>query len=279
MPTSREPTLWELLVTVPPDSAELAGQILIEAGAGAVEEREAEQLVVYSESPSELERIAAAARSELPEGSRLETLVSRAQSWRTDWILHLGPVEVTDRVVVQPATDGTPAPAGMQRLLIEPGLVFGVGSHPTTRLAARLLEPRAAGARVLDVGTGSGVLAMIAVLAGAEHAFGIDTDAASVRSAEHNARLNGLQSRCTFSTHPASEVSERYPLVVANIEAPVLLQLSDQLARVTGKTLILAGLLEEREAEITGAFRDRGLAVVERAALDGWCALVLERGA
>jgi ribosomal protein L11 methyltransferase len=142
--------------------------------------------------------------------------------------------------------------------LFDPKLSFGDGAHPTTRLASVALERACrarSGSSVLDLGSGTGVLAFVALLSGARQALGIDIDPVSIAAAEHNAELNGLAQHCRFCL-PASAHEQAFDLVVANLEAPTLLSLVEPLIRYGrgAKRLILTGFLATRELEIAAAF-------------------------
>jgi ribosomal protein L11 methyltransferase len=229
--------------------------------------------VVWAQSRQAAERFERTARRF---DARVE-LVERDDSWQTEWTRHLVSERVTDGFVLQPVADDTPAPAGTQRLWFRPELAFGVGSHPTTRLAARSVQRlcRARpGLTALDVGSGTGVLAFIAVLSGARDCLGIDIDPVAVRAAAENARLNELAERTRFEVTPLAEISDRHDLVVANLEAPVQLELARDLSRVveTGGVLVATGFLMERRDEIGAAL---GLAVDREDSESGWSLLEL----
>jgi ribosomal protein L11 methyltransferase len=167
-------------------------------------------------------------------------------------------IALTPSLVIQPLWDETPAPPGAQRILFDPKLSFGDGAHATTRLASVALE-RACRARsglsVLDFGSGTGVLAFVALMSGAEFAWGIDIDPVSIEAAERNAALNALEQRSQFSP-PTAPPRRRFDLVVANLEAPTLLSCAADLAHhaLGAERLILTGFLANKEAEISAAF-------------------------
>ena len=154
--------------------------------------------------------------------------------------------------------------AGAARVvLLEPAMAFGFGDHPTTRLAARAVERfcrRGAPSAVLDVGTGSGVLALVAALSGARRAVGIDVDPRAVIAARRNAALNGVAARCRFSRAKLAQLPGRYPLVVANIGAQTLMDSAKALRRrlSAGGTLLLTGILSGDAAEVLACYTKLG---------------------
>ncbi len=277
--------LFALVIRAEAPVADAVGSLLFEAGAGGFEEREAGEAVelrVYATERTEAERLARAVEvycSSLPgagPGWSVEVVEIANSRWRTRWSDYLVQERLTERLVVQPATDPTPAPPGTRRIVFEPRMVFGVGSHPTTRLAARAVERYALaheGCSALDVGTGSGVLAFVAASSGAGRVTGIDADPAAVEAARHNAGLNALS--VSFSEANLESLGDSYELVVANMETPTLLALAPLLASHTAGCLVLSGLLEERSEEVRSAFSAHGLTTCEQESEAGWTLLTL----
>ncbi len=272
--------VWELSIECAPERAPEVAQALFDAGAGGLEERtrgDRALLVVWTDDPELRERLTATVR-ELALEAELGEL---DDSWQREWMKHLGQERVSDGFVLQPLGDPTSAPPGTTLLLFDPAQAFGVGSHPTTRLAARAVERACrerAPSSLLDVGTGTGVLALIAARAGARDVIGIDVDPSAVAAATRNAELNQLAARCSFGTTPLAELGRSFELVVANVEAPVQLALAPLLARTVSPAgrLLVTGFLTERSDEIAAAI---GLAV-RRAEHDGeWCLLELDKPA
>ena len=255
--------LVKLLVRTPRKLAETVSSALFEAGAGGIEERDGSKLlVVYTADRETAERIAARARALLreiapgPNGIAFNIEVDESSDWASAWTRHLGQIALTPRLLIQPVWDETPAPPGSQRILFDPKLSFGDGAHATTRLASVALERACrarAGLSLLDFGSGTGVLAFVALLSGAESAFGVDIDPVSIEAAERNAALNALLGRCQFSLKAPER---KFDLVVANLEAPALLASAAELKRhaLLAERLILTGFLATKEAEIVAAF-------------------------
>lgn len=159
-------------------------------------------------------------------------------------------------------------------LHIEAGAAFGTGLHPSTALLLDVLVERRP-SEVLDVGTGSGVLALAALRLGAKRATGIDVDADSIEVARANAVRNSLDAKLRLSTQPLASLETRYPVVLANILPAELTALADGLIRVLGPeaSLWLSGLQPVHVDEVAAAYRHRGLRVVGTRIRDGWAAL------
>ncbi len=279
--------LVKLVVHTPRKLSETVSTLLFEAGAGGIEELDSgRRLVVYAETREVAEGIAARTRDLLkqaasgPRGITLNVEVDESSNWATAWTEHLGQVALTPSLVIQPLKDETPAPEGARRIWFDPQLAFGDGGHATTRLASAALERvcRAnPGARVLDFGSGTGVLAFAALLSGAASAWGVDIDPVSVAAAQRNAELNGLSDRAHFSL--PSELGEpAFELVIANLEAPALRSVaSDILKRAaSANTLILTGFLRDLEPEIAVEFAP-AFQIAARASEEDWALLELAR--
>lgn len=286
----------ELRVDIDPELTDALSSCLFDAGAGGVTEQEGDEhsrLVVYCQDADEAARLQGAieifrdrARSAFPD-AHMGTVVQTPleADWQSTWLEALRPARLTDSIVLRPL-HAAPAPEGEETLWFEPASCFGSGDHPTTRLAARVVEQRCLAQaatesilRVLDVGTGTGVLCFVALRRGAQHAVGIDIDEVAVEAAQRNAELNELASMCHFSAVPVAELDETYELVVANIDAVTLQALApDLLARLApGGTLYVTGLLEEQEQEVSGRFTALGARVELRETDGDWVLLGLVR--
>jgi ribosomal protein L11 methyltransferase len=189
---------------------------------------------------------ATAALAELPErwAPRVEEVVGDA--WRDEWKKHFEPFRVCPGVVVRPPWREVEPAAGERVVVLEPGRAFGTGLHETTSLVAEALAAmRLEGTAVLDVGCGSGILALIALVLGAARARAVDVDPDAVAVARENAVRNGLADRLVADETPVDAVAEQYPLVLANIESRTLAELAPALvARVApAGTLVLSGIL------------------------------------
>lgn len=214
-------------------------------------------------------------------GLQLEALRALADQ---DWVRltqsQFEPVAITDAFWIVPSWHTVPA-AAVQTIRLDPGLAFGTGTHPTTRMCLRWIARHAPTAaarwtRVLDYGCGSGVLAIAAALHGAQAIDAVDIDPAAVEAARANARANGVELRCG-----APELAhETYGLVLANILATPLRVLAPLLCQrvAPGGDLVLAGILERQAAELQQAYAPwLELSVDDRD--DGWILMTARRAA
>lgn len=243
------------------------------------------RLVAYFElAPDALTALRQRLGSLAPHAHLLEFAPFTDTSWRTAWKAFFHPRRLSARSIVTPPWDPGSPEEGDVRIIIEPGMAFGTGTHETTQLVSGLLDDLLADSpdrSILDVGTGSAILSMLALKLGATKAVrGIDVDADAIESAQANLPLNGIDpQRLDLSTTPLDAIDQTYDLVLANILGHILLALQPQLQSHTspGGTLILSGMIEHQVPLLREAFAHPDW--IERAHhhLDPWHALVLER--
>lgn len=253
-------------VDVPPEDVDEISGLLFELGAQGVEERDATTLAKSAAADrttlvaSFVTREAAEeAIAEIPAEllPRYEEVVGDA--WRDAWKEHYKPYAIAEGIVVRPPWEAYDANPGEVVLELEPGRAFGTGLHETTRLVARALKSHAAemaGHPILDVGCGSGILALIALLLGASRAVATDIDPEAIDVTRENATRNGLASRVEAVTRELSEVDLVAPVVLANIEARVLIPMAPELSRhvAPGGLLLLSGILVPQKDEVRAAY-------------------------
>lgn len=205
------------------------------------------------------------------------------RDWSESWKVHFKPFAIVPGLVIAPTWEHYEAREDEQVLVMDPGMAFGTGHHETTRLCLELLNESAAlssGGTLLDVGAGTGILAMAAALFGARWVVGIDNDPEAVKAARANCHLNGLSKRIEISDQNLQDIKNTFDLVVANIVHDVLLELSKELARVTGEagSLVLSGLIEGAQSDnITRSLEDKGFQLVDKRTDGQWCALLLKK--
>jgi ribosomal protein L11 methyltransferase len=241
-------------VEVPEDEADEASGRLFELGAQGIEQRDGSTLVrsgvdrVLLVASFKDHESALAAVEELREdwSPRVQEVVGDA--WRDEWKKHFEPFAVCPGVVVRPPWRAYEPAPGEHVIELEPGRAFGTGLHETTSLVAEILAEQAEAFRektILDVGTGSGILSLVALTLGAGRAVAIDVDPDAVQVTRENAERNGVTGRVDASTRPLERIAGAFPMVVANIEARALVELAPALApRVQrGGWLVLSGIL------------------------------------
>jgi len=281
---------YALTMDVPDEEAELAASELWDAGASGLEVRDSEAPPmpgVRGPKPGEAildaafsaEEEAEAARVELAQRfprARLLLEAVEEKDWSTAWRSQIRSTRV-DRLWVGPPWEAAPVDA--VALHIEPKMAFGTGDHPTTALCLEAVDSFLLdhpGASVLDVGTGTGVLALAARKLGATRVVGLDNDSVSVGLARENAQRNGVTG-VALSGATLDEVPGRFTLVLANILANTLVALARPLAAHVEHTLVLAGVLAQQADEVTAAFVQEGLHPKPVAACGDWVRLTFTR--
>lgn len=200
--------------------------------------------------------------------------------WENGWKQYYKPMEIGDRLIVIPAWEKAQATSRVP-LILNPGLSFGTGSHATTRLCLKALEKRIhGGERVLDLGCGSGILFIAALLLGAKSAFACDIDDKAAGVARENAALNHIGSSSytvragDILTDPSlrEEIGTGYDVVLANIVADVILALAPAVRSLLreGGVFVCSGIIDDRAVEVADCLRAAGLAILESHESEGW---------
>lgn len=210
----------------------------------------------------------------------LSTKTVRDSDWENNWKKFYKPLEIGERFLVVPEWEEASA-GGRVNLRLDPGLMFGTGSHATTRMCLAALEKYAgAGKKVLDLGCGSGILSIAALLLGAAEAFACDIDDKCVGVAYENAALNGIGKAhytvragdVTTDSRLQKEFGGDYDVIVANIVADVIIALSTQVRRFLkpGGVFLCSGIIDDRAAEVKGKLIDAGWEILEENTSEGW---------
>jgi ribosomal protein L11 methyltransferase len=283
------PALWfEVSIPTHADRVDLVTGALAAAGITGSEIREpragAAEIVVYLDADSQESAAARAAEiaNLLPgvDPADVEVRASVPETvWTENWRSHFAPVAIGRRLRIVPPWESAEDPERVT-LVINPGGAFGTGRHETTALCLEAIEEHVfPGARVADVGCGSGVLGIAAAKLGASQVVASDMDPAAVEATRENAVANGVAAKITACESSAPPRGQIFDVVVANIYSDTLVALAEPLAACVGPagTLVLSGIEANRSAEVERAYLARGLQREDVRTRGEWAALVFRR--
>jgi len=212
----------------------------------------------------------------------IETSSINEEDWATAWKKYYHPTKIGKKLVVVPCWEEYTLGEGEIRVTLDPGMAFGTGTHETTRLCMQLLEDCIdTNADMLDIGTGSGILAITSLLLGAKSAIGVDIDELSVKVAYENAQLNNMQDKIKLVCGDLTEkVTGKYDVVCANIVADVIIRLSLDVQNFMhdSSVLLVSGIIDERCDEVVIALQKVGLEITEKITENGWVAMKCKQG-
>jgi ribosomal protein L11 methyltransferase len=280
---------WHALDLITTSEArEAVEYALMEAGALGTETAEAGddslRVSAYFDQLPNRERV----RAELAEALRIYELPSSSvrdmtvrevadHDWLLEWKKGWQPVEVGKRFIIAPPWAEIADEHNRIVIRIEPGMAFGTGTHETTRLCLVAIEKYFAGGSFLDVGTGTGILAIAAAKMFPDaHLEACDTDADAIAIASENARLNGVAQRITFRVGTVEETTASADLVCANLTADVIAAMLPSLISITCGHLVLSGILDTQSEALRALMQECGMSETRETMQDGeWIALVV----
>lgn len=281
---------WLLTLTVARDMEEFASTLLFESGSTGIETLgEGEHtltLGAYFESridPGDVKQALEAdfARQGQPSPTEVSVANVPDQDWMQKWKEGFEAVNVGERFIVSPSWKLPGDNHGRIVIQIDPGMAFGTGTHETTRLCLEAIERYWKGGSLLDVGTGTGILAIAAAkLEPNSRVLAIDVDPQAVGVARENVAINGVLDLIELSQlQPRDVAGHSFDVVVANLTAEVIIELTRDLANclVGNGLLILSGILTEFEGDVERALAADSFSVIDRREAGEWCALVARR--
>lgn len=204
------------------------------------------------------------------------------EDWVNNWKQYFHPMPIGEKLLIRPTWEDEYDAGGRKVLHIEPGLAFGTGSHPTTKLCLETLEKYIdENSTVLDIGCGSGILSIASLLLGAKSAFGVDIDSLAVKTAQANALENGFDESKfkAVQGNLSDKVSGKYSVVVANIVADIIMEFNKEVGKYLENdgVYITGGIIESREDEVLLSFAQNGFEVKERFEEKGWLVFVVKK--
>ena len=204
------------------------------------------------------------------------------EDWQNNWKKYFHAMPIGKKLLIRPLWENDFDSQGRKILNIEPGLAFGTGSHPTTKLCLETLEDYInEDSLVLDIGCGSGILSIASLLLGAKSALGVDIDSLAVKTAVGNAKENGFgEDKAQFIQGNLSDkVSGKFNIIVANIVADIIMRFNCEVGSFLedGGIYITGGIIENRESDVLRSFDENGFEVIERREEGGWLVFVLKK--
>lgn len=208
---------------------------------------------------------------------KIETKGCEEEDWLNNWRHYFHPTPIGEKLLIRPTWRDNYDPGERIVLNIDPGLAFGTGSHETTRLCLETLEKYIhGGEKMLDVGCGSGILAIAGLLLGAKEALGVDIDQMAVKTAEENAQINGVADRFNVVCgNLTDKVSGKYDVIAANIVADAIIMLSSGVKNFMDENTvyIMSGIIDTRRDDVVNAIKN-DFEIVEEITDNGWVCLV-----
>lgn len=206
----------------------------------------------------------------------------KAEDWVNNWKQYFHPMPIGEKLLIRPTWEDEYDAKGRKVLHIEPGLAFGTGSHPTTKLCLETLEKYIdENSTVLDIGCGSGILSIASLLLGAKSAFGVDIDSLAVKTAMANAEENGFDESKfkAVKGNLSDKVNGKYSVIVANIVADIIMEFNKEVGKFLEDdgVYITGGIIESREDEVLLNFAQNGFEVKERFEEKGWLVFVVKK--
>jgi len=269
---------------IAPQVLEKISSAMFALGAEGVQEENAAFTVYFAaqnwnaETFFLLKQILSEASSAFTE-ERLHLNAFATQDWNAAWKQYFKPFHATKRLVVYPPWERYRPVEGEQAIVINPKMAFGTGHHESTRLALELMEEHySARQSFLDIGAGSGILAIYAAKLGGVKICGADADPAAIENALENSRLNRVEQYIRYFSGGLETIpAETYDFIAANINRRVLIELVDKISAFAQKNtrLVLSGLLLSDGTEVEELFRQRGWRLMEERRMNEWQALVM----
>ncbi len=197
------------------------------------------------------------------------------EDWENNWKKYFKPFKIGEKLLIKPAWEEIDDACGRAVLNIEPGLAFGSGTHETTKLCLTALEKYInENSKVLDIGSGSGILSIASLLLGAKSALGVDIDKLAVKTAKENALRNGFD-ESKFKVvlgNLTDKVSGKYDVILANIVADAIIRLSEDVGDFMSENgvFITSGIIDERQNEVETALFENGFKIIDKKEENGW---------
>jgi len=275
----------EFKITISPVNIELVSGLFWQLDIDGINESD-NGLIVFADAQkkiyrSDIEGILNTILSEkLIESYSIEESSVEDRNWNEEYEKNVRVIEVTERIVIKPSFKEYTPKENQIIVAIDPKMSFGTGEHATTKLVLQFLDKYVnKGDKVLDIGSGTGILGITAALLGADKSIGIDNDEWCLLNGTENIKLNNIENKVEIRLTEIDQVPEKeFDLIVANINKHILIDIAEDIQTKIKKTgtLILSGLLNTDEIDITEKYNYLGFTKVASNQMDEWCALVFQ---
>ncbi len=276
----------EFTVTAEPFNTEIISGLIWELEiTGINEEVNCLKIFASEESSVNIEQISAQLKKLVDEkmifNFNVEENLVEDKNWNEEWEKSVNVIEVSDKLVIKPSFREYKSKPGQIVITIDPKMSFGTGEHQTTKLVMQLLEKYVEkGIKVLDVGSGTGVLAIASIMLGASSAIAVDNDEWCSLNGKENCQLNKVDDKIDVRLGTIIDIDEKgFDLISANIQKNILLEIAEEIKihLKSGGNVILSGLLFNDEKEIIEKYTSLGFKFLEKQSLDEWIAIVLSK--
>ena len=205
------------------------------------------------------------------------TVEAKDEDWAENWKQYYKPMRVGHRLVIKPTWEGYVEQAGDLMIHMDPGMAFGTGTHETTRLCLEMIEQHYKGGPALDIGTGSGILAIALARVGTGPVLAVDIDPIAVKAAGENVGLNGLSGRVTVKQGDLTlDIAGRFSFISANILADIVISLAEPVKALLAENglFLASGIINDREEDVREAYLQAGYHLHDSRIMGGWAALL-----
>jgi ribosomal protein L11 methyltransferase len=282
--------LFQIIVTVPRPALEAVANRINELGISGLQWEDDKNpcnlmVYVYGEKNSDrligkIDKFIDSIKEIFPDScyEKTQKIQIDSQSWAHEWKKFFKPTKITELLIVKPTWENYIPEKGEIVIDIDPEMAFGTGTHESTHLCLKALEnlmnmdQNLKGCSLLDIGTGTGILAIAAVKFGAKSAVGVDIDPIAIETAVKNASLNRVDQHCEFKTESIENLNGTFDMIIANINSETLCELAPRIAalhRPLGH-LILSGIVNERADEVKTCFQKQGYENFHREIMNEW---------
>lgn len=249
-------------------------------------EEENEQIIVYTNSETKLQKdnltelLSNLIETKLIDKFSIEEEIVQDKNWNEEWEKNLKIIKVSNRIIIKPSFKEYEPKSNEIIITIDPKMSFGTGEHATTKLSLQTVEKYVKpNYKVLDVGTGTGILAIASIKLGASYALGIDNDEWSIENSLENIKRNNVENQIEIELNEISNINKNeFDLIVANIQKNILMEIASEIKKKCKKNglSILSGLLKDDQKDIQDKYEKIGFKFIEQKSLEEWLVIVFQ---